>query len=235
MKNRAMLGPVTAQPDRPGVGIPGCPPPAPGRVPGPGQEAGSRATALLAVVASLSGARAALGAGADMVDLGAAGPDTIRAIQAQLAGAVVCATGPPADIVRDVAAARETGAVALCDGVEAARGSGLPASQVLVEVPPWLIAEVSRAGWGAVVDADRGALLARLQPVPEWPGSEWPGGGDGTDNHDDSAALAIAAVSSWLGATVVRTRHAAAARRALDMTASIRGLRPPARAVRGLA
>lgn len=179
---------------------------------------------------SLSEAQAALVAGADMVDLGAAGPDTIRAAAARLAGAVVCAAGPPADIVADVAAARETGAVALCQGMDAARGSGLPASQILVAVPPWLIAEVSAAGWAAVVDADRGAILAARQTVYEWP----EGGGLGED-HDDSGVLAIAAVSSWLGATVVRTRHAAAARRALDMTASIRGLRPPARAVRGLA
>ena len=230
-----MLGPVTAHPDSPGAGTPGWPGPAPRHVPGLAQAAGRQVTALLAVVTSLSEAQAALEAGADMVDLGAARPDTIRAVQARLAGTVVCATGPPADVVRDVAAARETGAVALCDGIDAARGSDLPASQVLVEVPPWLIPEVSGAGWAAVVDADRGAVLAARQPVPGWPVPERPGGGDAAGNHDDSGVLAIAAVSSWLGATVVRTSHAAGVRRALDMTASIRGLRPPARAVRGLA
>jgi dihydropteroate synthase len=230
MKNRAMLGPVTAHSDWPEAGFPGWPDPDPRRVPGLWAQAGSRPTALLAIVASLSEARSALAAGADMADLGAAGPDTIRAAAAQLAGAVVCAAGPPAHIVRDVAAARETGAVALCQGIDAARGSGLPASRVLVEVPPWLIPEVSGAGWAAVVDADRGAILAARQTAYEWPDGCDPG-----DDHDDSGVLAIAALSSWLGAAVVRTRHAAAARRALDMTASIRGLRPPARAIRGLA
>jgi dihydropteroate synthase len=47
--------------------------------------------------------------------------------------------------------------------------------------------------------------------------------------------VAIAAVSSWLGARAVRTRYPSQVRRALDMTASVRGNRPPARTIRGLA
>ncbi|MDR0344212.1 MAG: hypothetical protein LBI49_14105 [Nocardiopsaceae bacterium] len=49
-----------------------------------------------------------------------------------------------------------------------------------------------------------------------------------------AAAVAVAAVSAWRGAPAVRTRHMAAVRRALDMTAAIRGDQPPRRAVRGL-
>lgn len=231
-----MLGPVTAHSDRPAAArAPGWPDPARRRVPGLGPAAGHQATALLAVVAGLSEAQAALRAGADLVDLGAASPDTIRAVQARLAGVAVCAAGPPADVVRDVGAARQAGVVALCDGIDAARGSGLPASQVLVEVPPWLVPLVSGEGWATIVDADRGAAAAERQAAAQWPAAGWPAAGDVTDDGDPSGVQAIAAVSSWLGATVVRTRHAAGVRRALDMTASIRGLRPPARAVRGLA
>ena len=47
--------------------------------------------------------------------------------------------------------------------------------------------------------------------------------------------LAATAVAAWLGATVFRAHDVAATRRVLDMVASIRGERPPARAVRGLA
>lgn len=47
--------------------------------------------------------------------------------------------------------------------------------------------------------------------------------------------LAATAVAAWLGARVFRAHDVAATRRTLDMVASIRGDRPPARAVRGLA
>jgi hypothetical protein len=49
------------------------------------------------------------------------------------------------------------------------------------------------------------------------------------------AVIATAAVCTWLGAPVVRSRHTRAVRRAIDMTASIAGRRPPSRTVRGLA
>ncbi|GAA3590867.1 dihydropteroate synthase [Kineosporia mesophila] len=47
--------------------------------------------------------------------------------------------------------------------------------------------------------------------------------------------LAATAVAAWGGAKVFRVHDVAASRRAIDMVASIRGERPPARAVRGLA
>lgn len=47
--------------------------------------------------------------------------------------------------------------------------------------------------------------------------------------------LAATAVAAWLGATVFRAHDVAATRRVLDMVASVRGERPPAAAVRGLA
>jgi hypothetical protein len=50
-----------------------------------------------------------------------------------------------------------------------------------------------------------------------------------------AGAVAAAALGAWLGAALVRTRHVLAARRALDMTATIAGTRLPALTVRGLA
>ena len=47
--------------------------------------------------------------------------------------------------------------------------------------------------------------------------------------------LAATAVAAWLGARVFRAHDVAATRRVLDMVASVRGERPPASAVRGLA
>jgi dihydropteroate synthase len=47
--------------------------------------------------------------------------------------------------------------------------------------------------------------------------------------------LATTSVSAWLGATVFRAHNVAETRQTLDMIATIRGTRPPARTVRGLA
>jgi len=47
--------------------------------------------------------------------------------------------------------------------------------------------------------------------------------------------LATTSVSAWLGARVFRAHNVAETRQTLDMVASIRGSRPPARTVRGLA
>jgi len=47
--------------------------------------------------------------------------------------------------------------------------------------------------------------------------------------------LAATAISAWHGARVFRAHDVAATRQVLDMVASIRGTRPPARNLRGLA
>nr|WP_307890676.1 dihydropteroate synthase [Acidipropionibacterium jensenii] len=46
--------------------------------------------------------------------------------------------------------------------------------------------------------------------------------------------LASVAVATWLGATVIRAHDVQATRRVADMVASIRGDRPPAKAIRGV-
>ncbi len=50
-----------------------------------------------------------------------------------------------------------------------------------------------------------------------------------------AGTLAVTAVSAWLGARIFRVHDVAQTRQALDMVASIKGDRPPARAVRALA
>ena len=50
-----------------------------------------------------------------------------------------------------------------------------------------------------------------------------------------AAATAAAAIGTWLGADVIRTRHVVPVRRAIDMTLSISGDRLPAFTTRGLA
>jgi hypothetical protein len=69
-------------------------------------------------------------------------------------------------------------------------------------------------GSPAAVDADRIAAVASESPA---------------------AVAAAAALSTWLGAPAIRTRHTAVARRAIDMTLSIAGGRLPALTTRGLA
>jgi hypothetical protein len=59
--------------------------------------------------------------------------------------------------------------------------------------------------------------------------------GDPAGRVTPAAVIATAAVCTWLGAPVIRSRHTRAVRRAIDMTASIAGRRPPSRTVRGLA
>lgn len=158
-------------------------------------------------------------AGADLVDLAAATRQQIIAVRERHPDVGVCTA--------DVAAARAAGAIAVCPGIVAARASGLEAARLLVEVPLALVPQACREGWAAVVDADEAVAQAR--------GRGGQGDASGISDDADSGALAIAAIASWLSAAAVRTRHPGPVRRALDMTASIRGLRPPARAVRGLA
>ena len=229
-----MLGAMVAQP----------PPRAGGGQARSGRDfAATAGPALLAVVSDTAGAAAAIDAGADLLDLPEAGPDLIGAVQARFPGVLVCGAAPPADVLRDEATARATGARLICAGLDAARASQLPAVRLLVSVPPPLVRPTAQAGWAALVDLDRAAARAAAERRPGEPprvraadGDEAEYGPAGRDETDQQAGIvAMAALGSWLGAAVVRTRHPVPVRRALDMAASIRGLRPPARTVRGLA
>lgn len=85
---------------------------------------------------------------------------------------------------------------------------------------------------GEPVDVDRLAVQAAGQ-AGRGTGT---GTGIGTGSRDPAGAvIATAAICTWLGAPLIRSRHTAAVRQAIDMTESIAGGRPPARTVRGLA
>jgi NAD(P)H-hydrate repair Nnr-like enzyme with NAD(P)H-hydrate dehydratase domain len=184
--------------------------PSPGRrLPGP--------TALLAVAASMSEAAAAVRAGADLVDLGGTERPAIGEFRARHPGILVCALDEAADLVRHPAVAMATGALLICADPVAARASALPPARLIVEVMPDGIATAAEADWAALVDVDRAAAQARVE------------------QPDLAGIVALAALSSWLGAAVVRTRHPLQVRRALDMAAAIKGTRLPARTVLGLA
>jgi hypothetical protein len=197
-------------------------------------------TALIAVASHLADASAAVTAGADLVDLGAARPEVIAAFRARHPGILVCAAGGQADVVRDVSAANAYGAQLICEDINAARNSGIPADRILVDVLPAALPLVARAGLAALVDADRAAELADgATRTDRGPADRGPAD-SGRRLADPGAAalagvIAIAALSSWLGAAAVRTRYPLQVRRGLDMAASIRAIRPPVRAVRGLA
>ena len=251
------------------------------------------ATALMAVAGSLAEASAAVAAGADVIDLGAATAETIIAFRSRHPGVPICAAGRPADVVRDAAAARVTGAILLCGDAAAALDSGIPLDQVLVDVLPAAVPDVIQGGLDALVDLDRAAGLAERYNEAErdladrnpadWDladrdAAAWnradldtadrdagdrdagdrdagdrdaaerdlaarePTGDSHTDRKSAGSGLtpvagivALAALSSWLGARAVRTRYPAQVRHALDMTASVRGIRRPTRTVRGLA
>jgi dihydropteroate synthase len=173
-------------------------------------------TALLAVAGNPAEAAAAVRAGAALVELPAAGPAAIAAFRASHPGVLVCAECDQADVVRDPATALRTGAILRCDGLPAADGAGVPRSRLLVGVPPAMVARAIAAGYAALVD---------LRDSPAQP----------PDPGLAAGPIAIAAICAWLGAAVVRTSHPRQVRRALDMAESIRGTRPPARTVRGLA
>lgn len=176
-------------------------------------------TALLAVAGTAAEAAAAVRAGAALVDLGTAGPAVIAAFRAGNPGIPVCAACEQADLVRDPAMALRTGAILVCTGLSAAAGAPVPQSRLLVDVRPSMVPDAIAAGYAALVD------LADSPAQPPDPGLA-------------AGPIAIAAICAWLGAAVVRTSapgQVRQVRRALDMAESIRGTRPPARAVRGLA
>lgn len=166
-------------------------------------------TALLAVAGDAAAAAAAVRAGAALVDLGEAGAAAIAAFRASHPGILVCAACETADITGDPVLALRTGAILACADPVAADRAGVPAGQLLVRVEPARLAAVRAAGYATLVDL-------RDEPGP------------------DAGTLAIAAIGAWLGATVVRTAHPRQTRRAVDMASSVRGIRPPARTVRGL-
>lgn len=206
------------------------------------RPAGPR-TALMVVADTAAAAGSAVHEGADLIDLTGAVPAEVAAFRQAHPGVPVCADadgdGSPADLTRDPAVAAASGARLICARQEEAARSGLPPGRLLIETTPAGLMAALAGGYPVLVDlpgtgARPGGTSQDDVTSPD----------DGTspdeaaipgDGPPGAAALAVAALSGWLGAAVVRTRHPQPVRRALDLTDSVRGVRPPARTVRGLA
>ena len=83
------------------------------------------------------------------------------------------------------------------------------------------LGELTATGWPVLVSASRKDFVGETL-------------GAGVDDRL-AGTLAVTAVGAWLGARVFRAHDVPETRQALDMVASIRGDRPPVRAVRALA
>ena len=202
------------------------------------RPAGPR-TALMVVADTAAAASSAVDEGADLIDLTGAVPAEVAAFRQAHPGVPVCADadgdGGPADLTRDPAVAAASGARLICARQEEAARSGLPPERLLIETSPAGLVAALAGGYPVLVDlpgTGTGAGPGATSPDSGTSPDEAAIPGDGPPG---AAALAVAALSGWLGAAVVRTRHPQPVRRALDLTDSVRGVRPPARTVRGLA
>jgi hypothetical protein len=134
--------------------------------------------------------------------------------------------GPPQTLLLGVGADPQQAARARAEGADLidARGATPGAlAAILASLPAGVLWAGTRAD---PLDADQLAAAGAAGPGR----ARSPAG-----RVTPAAVIATAAVCTWLGAPVVRSRHIRAVRRAIDMTASIAGRRPPSRTVRGLA
>jgi dihydropteroate synthase len=185
-------------------------------------------------------AREALAAGADVVNDAWGGVDpALSAVAAEAGAGLVCmhAGGLPPrtrphrvrydDVVADIVA--RTTALA-----EAAVAAGVDRERVLIDPGhdfgknTWHSLEATRrldelvaTGWPVLVALSNKDFVGETLDVPL--------------EERLTGTLAATAVSAWLGARVFRAHDVVATRQTLDMVASIRGDRPPAHTVRGLA
>ena len=215
------------------------------------RPAGPR-TALMVVADTAAAASSAVDEGADLIDLTGAAPAEVAAFRQAHPGVPVCADadtaadayvdtggnrdGSQADLTRDPAVAAAGGARLICARQDDAARSGLPPGRLLIETSPAGLMAALAGGYPVLVNLPgTGARPGATPPDSGTSPDEAAIPGDGPPGPPGPAALAVAALSGWLGAAVVRTRHPQPVRRALDLTDSVRGVRPPARTVRGLA
>jgi hypothetical protein len=160
-------------------------------------------TAVAAAATTVAAARAAIAAGAVLVDLTGADRPVMAEVRERYPDILICAPADWADLVRDPAAARRTGAILVCPdpaAAAAAEAGGISRRRILIEATPAQAAGLMAAGRRVLVDAGQVT--------------------------DPPAAAAVAALSAWLGATAVRSDYVAAVRRAIEMAGAIRAGRP---------
>jgi dihydropteroate synthase len=184
-------------------------------------------------------ARAAIDAGADLINDTWAGADpAIAGVAADTGAGLVCAHAgglaprarPHRPAYRDVVA----DAVATVTGLaERAVERGVRRDGILIDPAhdfnknTWHSLEISRrlgelaaTGWPLLVALSNKDFVGETLDLP-------------TDQRLEGT-LAATAIAAWLGARVFRAHHVKENRRVLDMVASIKGDRPPAAARRGL-
>ena len=195
----------------------------------------------MVVADTAAAASSAVDEGADLIDLTGAAPAEVAAFRQAHPGIPVCADGDggQAGLTRDPAVAAASGARLICARQDEAARSGLPPERLLIETSPAGLMAALAGGYPVLVDLPGTGARPGLTFPDDWTA---PDGGTALDEAavpgdgpPGPAALAVAALSGWLGAAAVRTRHPQPVRRALDLTDSVRGVRPPARTVRGLA
>lgn len=187
-------------------------------------------------------ARACADVGLDLINDTWAGhdPDLVRVAADLGAGYVVSHTGglPPRTDPVDVTYGDDEDAVVrdvlrgLAEGARRALDAGLPAERVLVD-PTLDFGKTTRHSLRVLRATDQIAALGYpvLQAISrkDFVGETL----DLPASERLEGSLAATAIAAWLGASVFRTHDVRATRRTLDMVASIRGDRPPAKAVRG--
>jgi dihydropteroate synthase len=185
-------------------------------------------------------ARAAVAAGADLINDTWAGADpSVVEVAATSGAGLVCShtgglrprTDPHRVAYDDVVATVRS---ALAGAAERAVAAGVRPDGILLDPThdfgknTWhsleltrRLAELTATGWPVLVALSRKDFIGETLGVP--PAERLEG------------TLAATALSAWQGARVFRTHDVRATRRTLDTVASIQGTRPPAVARRGLA
>ncbi len=185
-------------------------------------------------------ARAACAAGADLINDSWGGFDErLAGVAAEFGAGLVCAhvgrqqprTRPfrvsYPDVMADVLARTQQLA-------ESAVRAGVDPARIVIDAAhdfgknTWHSLEITRrldemtaTGWPVLVSLSNKDFVGETLDLP--PGERLAG------------TLAATAVSAWHGARIFRVHEVLASRQVVDMVASIRGERPPARAVRGMA
>jgi dihydropteroate synthase len=185
-------------------------------------------------------AREACAAGADLINDSWGGWDTrLAEVAAECEASIVCShagrqrprTRPfrvaYADVMADVLDHTLTLAQrALAAGVDPARIVIDPAHDFGKNT--WHSLEVTRrlgemtaTGWPVLLSVSNKDFIGETLNLPP--------------DERLAGTLAATSICAWLGARIFRVHHVSQTRQVLDMVSSIRGERPPARAVRGLA
>ena len=195
----------------------------------------SEAADNLATGTLLELAGAAVADGAGLIDVARASAGAIESIRAVHPEVIICADADGADLTRDPAIAARTGAALLRTNAPASAGP-VPAGTLQKRIAP-AGTEPARTAPAGTVPAPRAeTVLTEATPAEAIAlaaaGSAAVADADGGEL---AATIATAAVLAWLGVRVVRTRHVAAVRQALEMVESVRGTRTPSWTRRGLA